>query len=85
MGVSALRPSREGDSLMQQLALVREMLARLETKLRENDSDRVSTNMPLMLTSRVCAITGTAPRGCSTTAARTVRRVPNLCSIGLSV
>src|SRR3970040_2146721 len=41
MGVSALRPSRGGDSLMQQLALVREMLARLETKLRENDPDRV--------------------------------------------
>lgn len=41
MGVSALRPSREGDSLRQRLALVREMLARLETKLRENDPDRV--------------------------------------------
>src|SRR3989304_3492885 len=41
MGVSALRLSREGDSLMQQLALVREMLARLEAKLQENDPDRV--------------------------------------------
>jgi len=41
MDLSALRPSREGDPLVRQLALVREMLVRLETKLRENDPDRI--------------------------------------------
>jgi hypothetical protein len=41
MGVCALRPAREGDQLIQQLALVREMLGRLETKLREDDADRI--------------------------------------------
>lgn len=41
MGVPAPGLSREGDPLIRQLALVREMLARLDTKLRENDPDRI--------------------------------------------
>jgi hypothetical protein len=41
MGVCALEPPREGDRLIQQVALVREMLGRLETKLREDDPDRI--------------------------------------------
>src|SRR3990172_2095444 len=41
MDLSALRPSREGDPLVRQVGLGREMLARLETKLRENDPDRI--------------------------------------------
>lgn len=41
MRVSAPHPSRQGGPLVQQLALVREVIARLETKLRDNDPDRV--------------------------------------------
>jgi hypothetical protein len=41
MGVCALRASREGDRLIRQVTLVRQMLGRLETKLRENDPDRI--------------------------------------------
>jgi len=38
----SLGTSRHGDPLVKHLALVREMLGRLETKLQENDPDRVS-------------------------------------------
>ena len=38
----SLGTSCHGDPLVQQLALVREMLGRLETKLQENDPDRIS-------------------------------------------
>ena len=41
MGPSTPGLSRGGDPLIRQLALVREMLGRLETKLRENDPDRI--------------------------------------------
>lgn len=41
MAMSSLRTSSRGDVLGLQLALVRHMLGRLETKLRENDSDRI--------------------------------------------
>lgn len=42
MAVFSLRTSPQGHALMQELAVVREMLGRLETKLLENDPDRIS-------------------------------------------
>jgi len=39
--VSALPTSRQVDPLIHKLALVREMLGRLEIKLREQDADRI--------------------------------------------
>ena len=41
MAVSVLHPSTQGDALAQQLAVVREMLTRLEAKLRDDDPDRI--------------------------------------------
>jgi hypothetical protein len=42
MALPSLRPSRQGRALTQELAVVRELLGRLETKLRENDPERIS-------------------------------------------
>ena len=42
MAAFSPRTSRQGHALMQELAVVREMLGRLETKLLENDPDRIS-------------------------------------------
>ena len=39
--MSSLLTLRHSDALREQLALVRDMLGRLETKLRENDPDRI--------------------------------------------
>ena len=39
--MSPLFAMRQGDTLTERLALVREILARLDTKLRDNDPDRV--------------------------------------------
>jgi hypothetical protein len=41
LGVSAPPTSRHVDPLIEKLALVREMLGRLETKLRESEPDRI--------------------------------------------
>ncbi|MGH7410965.1 MAG: hypothetical protein ACREJ6_07925 [Candidatus Methylomirabilis sp.] len=41
MAMSPLLTSRRGDALGQQLAVVRDMIGRFDTKLRESDPDRI--------------------------------------------